>query len=277
MRYTQPQTGPLRIAPRWARRQIAAAVPRASGVIATDGGFYIPSGANLQTAVGPRGVAVTSSGVSYAAVRLSGNTLNTVWDAPSYGVTAFALIRRFGNNLNGNAPIFGNISPTIAPYSAYSFIDLNGAGDLAVDCSAGGTYRHLDCGANSLTGAVQFVALIYDGATFTAWIDGVQRASMSASGSITYTNSSDRGTAIGNFYNYTASARSFNGEIYLCGVSPYALSSAEIIDLSRNPWQLFQTRSHIFKGSAAALYPTLANLRFQPATSTGGTVAVDLS
>lgn len=45
-----------------------------------------------------------------------------------------------------------------------------------------------------------------------------------------------------------------------------------------NPWQLFAASRRIFKSSAAAaLYPTLANLRFAPATSTGGTIAVDLS
>lgn len=73
------------------------------------------------------------------------------------------------------------------------------------------------------------------------------------------------------------SGRIYSG--YMLGLSLYSrrLIADEQMALYRNPWQLFADDLLPLPLTAAALYPTLSNIRFAPATPTGGTFAVDLS
>ncbi len=64
---------------------------------------------------------------------------------------------------------------------------------------------------------------------------------------------------------------------YAAWGSNRGFSPSEAQLLIANPWQLFEDEQTYLPFGTAALYPTLSNMRFNPATSSGGYFAVDLS
>ena len=95
---------------------------------------------------------------------------------------------------------------------------------------------------------------VYDGVNVSLYKNGKLVGSTAATGSLTYVNAADRGPVLGNYYNYTGTARSFVGDIYVASLWKRALSDAEIKSLSDNPWQIFAPiRTPIFVGVSAAV------------------------
>jgi hypothetical protein len=68
----------------------------------------------------------------------------------------------------------------------------------------------------------------------------------------------------------------FNGMIYLVALFNKALDPIAAGDLMQDIWDLYAPEM-IFVPAGGSLYPTLSNIRFNPATSTGGYFAVDMS
>lgn len=199
------------------------------------------------------------------------NQTTTAFEKPSSEITILAFVERFGNNANGNAPIFGNQSPTTSPYTAWALYDKSGTGNLIFEIATGGSIRYLDT-IQPITSSPVVLAGTYNGATQTAYIGGnVVGTPASVTGSISYPNSADRGPAIGNFWNYTVQGRSFNGAVYLTCVWNRALSATEIKSLSDNPWQLFQ-------GTNRAIWvPVTGGAASPDGTATGSLAALTLT
>ena len=168
------------------------------------------------------------------------NQTTTAFEKPSSEITVLAFIERFGNNASGNAFIFGNTTTSASPYVAWALYDHAGAGVLSFEISTSGATRTLDTGTSMPTVPTVLVGT-YNGATQTAYMGGkVVGTPVSVTGSITYPSAADRGPAIGNFWEFTALNRSFNGAVYLAALWDRALSDAEIKSISDNPWQLFR-------------------------------------
>lgn len=228
-----------------ASKMSACAVPT-NGVVLAFGRKYVEkfgtqTGSGIKIKVGALGYGVDGSAVTTDVIRLhtTASATNTAWEEPVQAATFLAFCVRFGNNKNGNAPIFGNQSAVHAPYSPWAIVDRGGTGGFGVECSAGGTVRTLDIAAGLSNNTPMVLVGRYDGAKLESFRDGVKSSGSTAcSGSLVYPTS-QRGPAIGNFYDYTVSGRSFNGQTYLVAVWPIALSDVEIKNLSGNPWQLF--------------------------------------
>lgn len=201
-----------------------------------------PSGTNINLSAGLSGIGAGSVSANTNAYRLHAvtNQTDTAWESIQSAGTWFALVVRYGNT-SGNAPIFANCSPNTVPYTAWGITDGSGVGNFVVECSAGNAYRSLSISSALTNNKPLFLVGRYNGSTLEAWINGVkQSGSTACSGTITYPiDSVTRGPAIGNFYNYTSSNRAFIGRIFVAGISPTALSDAEIKSLSSNPWQIF--------------------------------------
>lgn len=185
------------------------------------------------------GLGVDGSTATTTSLRLEAvaNTTTSAWAMPVTTATWFAWVVRYGNEV-GNAPIFGNTTATASPYSVYSIVDGGGTGTTRLECSAGGSYRSLDMSTMS-NGKPYFIVGRYNGSKLEGFINGAKSgSSTTCSGNLTYPAVSDRGAAVGNFWNYLGANRSFNGAVALVGLSPYALTDAEIIRLSANPAQV---------------------------------------
>lgn len=247
----------------------AVAVPTGGGMTSLSARKYVderadPSGTGIGTGPGPLGLGVgiaPGGSLTTDALRLSatGNRTDTAWEEPSSAVTWMAVCVRWGNNANGNAFIFGNFTASVSPGTAWAVNDSTGGGNLQFEITTGGTAKT----ATQTGGLTNNTPLVligrYDGANLTGWKNGVQVASTAATGTIGYASHSTRGPAVGNLYNFTASARSFNGRVFLVAVWPVALSDDEIRQLSGNPWQLLED-DFVFPyaagGGAAALSAT---------------------
>lgn len=68
--------------------------------------------------------------------------------------------------------------------------------------------------------------------------------------------------------------RSYNFSLFYSTANQF--SASVNASLSANPWQLFEDEL-LYIPTSSALYPTLSNIRFNPATSSGGYFAVALS
>ena len=212
--------------------------------------FATYGGPLVKNTIGPNGIGIDGSAKTSQSVRLNsvGRTtngaLNNIWDAPTSAATWIVLCERFGNNPNGNSPIFGNASAEYSPYTAWSIQDSGGSGGFQVECSAGGSYRSLTAGTIP-NGVPIVLAGRYDGTKLEAFTNGVKYPSSTAcTGSLVYPGgvSCLGGPAVGNFFNYATNGRSFNGRIYLALLSSFALTDTEIERISKNPWQIFQPR-----------------------------------
>ena len=126
------------------------------------------------------------------------------------------------------------------PYHAYGIFDGSGTGNFTVACSAGGVYSDLTVTSALTNNTPLFLVGRYNGSALESFINGVKQAGSTAcSGVLTYPNVATAGPSLGNYYNFAAGTRSFNGLIFLAGVSDVALSDLEIQQLSKNPWQIF--------------------------------------
>lgn len=251
---TQPQSG-LTLAPYWAARGVTCAVPHGGVLVTTRNQVALPSATGIAVRGGIRGRCVSDMGTRTTAYfpLTATETTTTVWDAPTTQITVFAYILRRGNNANGNAIIFGNLSASNSPYSMYALIDGSGTGTLSFECDPGGVYASCSSASGFTTGAPQIVCGVYDGASLYLYSNGVQVASQAATGNLSaFNGAGTRGTAVGNYYNYTTNARSFNGDIYMAGISPVAFSPREVKALSDNPWGLFQRNARMIDFTVAA-------------------------
>jgi hypothetical protein len=249
--YNQPQGA---VAIDWsnplAQTSCAVALPTAGGVVQfsnvrTVDALGTPSGAGIGSYSGQIGLGVGDRGTRTTnTMRLHsvGNATTTAWEQPTAQATWMLHCIRYGNNANGNAPIFGNTSATQSPFSAWLILDGSGTGNFVLECSAGGSTRTLNFGGGSLPNNQPLVLVgRYNGAALEGFRNGQKLAGSTAcTGNITYPNSSDRGPFIGNFYNFTVNARSFNGQAFLAALWPVALSDEEIANLSANPYQIFK-------------------------------------
>jgi hypothetical protein len=195
----------------------------------------------VKVAPGLGGMGVDGSAITTQAHRLHSvaNATDTAWEEPLTAATWFAVAARRGNNPNGNAPLLLNGSPTVSPYSSYGIIDGYGTGTLRIQCAVGGAFFEININSiqnNHLT----VIVGRYTGSRLEGFYNGIKHATyQSCSGNLSYVNDASRGPSVGNFYDYTTTARSFNGQVYLVGVAPVALSNEEIAALSANPWQIF--------------------------------------
>lgn len=197
---------------------IAGFVSSASGAQILAAGaaepYAEPTGPNLLFRAGPGGIGAGTAGSVTDTLRLHSvaNQTDTVWEQPKAQVSVALFLRRNGNT-GGNSPMFGNLDPNTSPYTAWGLIDGSGTGALRFECSAGGAYRSVAGG--TLTNNEDYVIVAtYDGSTARLYLRGVEVATGSFSGNITYPNQVTRGPAAGNFFNYTGAGRAFNGLIY---------------------------------------------------------------
>lgn len=224
----------------------AVSIPVGGQVVTlTQGGlserFATKSGPAAITQGSVQALSVAYSSITTDSWRLieTANRLDTVFERPSSAVTAVAFVMRRGNNPNGTAPIFQRGSAVTSPYAAYSIMDYSGTGTLRGLVATGGT-------SYSATGSIIpnmrpiVLSTRYDGSKVEIFMGGVLDGSRSCSGTLSYPNASDSGVAIGNYYSYSATARSFNGDVYLTAVWDRALSDAEIKSISNDPFQLLQ-------------------------------------
>ena len=251
----------------------AAAIPRPGGAIClSDRAFVEPfaklSAATLNVIRDANGYAVdgTTSTTASCPLHSVGHTISgafaNAWDKPSKQVTFAAICLRRGTNSNGTSEVFTNGSANAEPYTAYG-ISLTTTNEIRLECSAGGTYRSLIIGTLA-AGALSVIVGRYNGARLEGFLNGVKNASSTAcTGDLIYPGmvESPGGPAIGNFYQYTASARSFAGSVYLVAVWDSALSDAEISELSANPWQLFSRRDRytVFGSASTGLTSVYAD------------------
>jgi hypothetical protein len=236
-----------------AKTSCAIALPTAGGVVQFSNLRQVdklgtPSGAGIRSYPGQLGLGIGDGGTRTTdTMRLHSvaNATTTAWEQPTAQATWMVYCIRYGDNANGNAPIFGNNSASQSPYSAWTTYDHSGTGAYAVECNTGGTLQTLNFGGGSLPNNQPLVLVgRYNGAVLEGFRNGQNLAgSTTCTGNITYPNAADRGPHIGNFYNYTGSARSFNGQVFLAALWPVALSDAEIANLSENPWQIFKPKS----------------------------------
>lgn len=256
-----------------AARFSAISVPLAGGLsrnFARPGGkpvetYGVSTGTSIKVTAGLGGMGMDGTAITTQSHRLHSvaNATTTAWEEPLTAATWFAVLVRRGNNANGNAPIFANGAPSTAPYNAYAILDSFGGGTANVECSAGNASRSATAGVMSNNKLTVIVGR-YTGYTLAGFLNGVKYASeTSCAGNLVYANATNRGPSVGSYYDYTDTARSFNGQIYLVGVAPVALSDAEIRDLSANPWQLLAAPDDIIwldaGGGATSVYSDLVD------------------
>ena len=224
----------------------AVSIPVGGQVVTlTQGGlsdrFATKSGPAAITQGSMQALSVAYSSITTDSWRLieTANRLDTVFERPSSAVTAVAFVMRRGNNPNGTAPIFLRGSAVTSPYAAYSILDYSGTGTLRGTVAIGGT-------SYSATGSIIpnmrpiVLSTRYDGSKVEIFMGGVLNGSLNCSGTLSYPNASDSGVAIGNYYSYSATARSFNGDVYLTAVWDRALSDTELRSISENPYQILR-------------------------------------
>lgn len=242
-RASQPQTiSQINSANALSRGLVAAAIPSTGQILGVGlhDKYGKPSGTSIKILSGLGGLGVDGRTSSTDAYRLNAaaNQTNTVWERPVVAGSWAVVCVRYGNQANGNAPVFGNQSTATAPYSAWAIVDRNGTDQVSVECSAGGTVRVLDTSAAFGNNKITVIVGTYDGANLRCYKNGTLIGTLACTGNLTYPNNSDRGPAIGNFYNYTASARSFNGAVYLASLWERALTPTEVFAFASNPWQI---------------------------------------
>ena len=224
----------------------AVSIPVGGQVVTlTQGGlselFATKSGPAAITRGSMQALSVAYSSITTDSWRLieTANRLDTVFERPSSAVTAVAFVMRRGNNPNGTAPIFQRGSAVSAPYAAYGIVDHLGTGTLRGLVAVGGTSYIAE---GPIIPNMQPIVLStrYDGSKVEIFMGGVLKGSHNCSGTLSYPNASDSGVAIGNYYSYSATARSFNGDVYLTAVWDRALSDTELRSISENPYQILR-------------------------------------
>lgn len=217
----------------------------------------VPSGTGVTVVPGPGGIGARAGSGSndYVPLNPAANQFGKVWDKPSAQVSVVVLVRRLGNAA-GNAPIFGWVSPSSPPYSAWGIADGGGLGTLRFDCAPGSSYTGLDVGVIPNDKDVVLIGT-FDGATLRSYIEGIQTASTTAaSGALGYpADVNFGGPTVSNFYGSYPNGRSFNGIVYGGALLTRALTAGEIARYSTPTgfWQLFAPLPRrFFVGSIAS-------------------------
>jgi hypothetical protein len=262
-RTRQPQGVP-RFAGPIGSKFCAGFVAGGSGVITTLNQSLAPVGTgSMQLAGTPQGLAVKSTAQDnrYQPLWPSSNATATPWERPTTAITAVVFCRRTGTQF-GEMPIFGNVSPTTAPYYSWQFAN-SGTGtnvSFGVAANTGNQWAIATAGLGDTLPHV-FVGVWTVGGYCQIFKDGVfvNAASVAESNPISYPNGADRGPAVGNWWGYTGN-RSFIGEVYGGAIAPVALSATEIAEISRTPqafWSLFApSRRVVVFGAGAGGEPT---------------------
>lgn len=173
---------------------------------------------------------------------------------PSGSFTVLALVERYGNAL-GNAPIFGNLAPSHPPYYTWGIADDGGIGTISLSYNSAGVLYTVTGGSIGVGRYLIIAKRDVIAGNHAIWINGERRVSAAGGvGAISYfVTSGFRGVALGNFYNFLGDKRSFNGAVPLAWLWSRALSDQEIVEVSRNPWQLFApVRRPLFFGTSAS-------------------------
>jgi len=198
------------------------------------GEAFTANGSDMSGVIGPGGEATAPTVQTTDAYQLGPADTEDRWRRPASAVTCLVVLRRTGAAV-GNAPIFSNASPNVAPYTAWGFDDSGGAGTLRFSASPGGAFKAVSS-SSGLTGNLEVVIGTYDGANIRLYSDGVELASTAATGDLGYPNTG--APAIGNSFSYLGSNRSFNGEIYACALWDIGLNAAEVSAITSDPYQM---------------------------------------
>lgn len=231
-------------------------LPGAPRIIARDSAepFAAATGTGVQLIMGTQGMGVGSASASTDSWRLhsAANQTNTVWERPSGAVSVMVAFTRRGN-ASGTSPLFGNTSPSISPFAAWGLFDASGTGTLRFECSAGGTNRSITASSGITNHRLTVGIGTYDGTTVRLYQDGVEVASLAASGALVYPNDSvARGPALANFWLYTGQNRSFVGEIYVGALWDVGLTAAEVADYTASAGRVYEPRSILVPVAAGA-------------------------
>ncbi len=248
---------------------IAAAYP-VGGKLALVGApepYAIESGSGLDIGLTRDGMGAGSTTQHSSTYRLHPvpDRTDTVWERPKSQVSALVYFMRAGPAA-GNAPLFGNMAASVAPYIAYGFYEYEGGGRIAIAGAVGGTYLQLTTGSAVANDVPHVAILTYDGAVFRGWVDGVQIGDWTATGDVTYPTS--RGPTLGNYYDYPGN-RSFQGRIMLAAVHDRAWTQGQVEALSRNPRLVFAPTRRVVHFVAAGGAAALAGAGTAGATGTG--------
>lgn len=203
-----------------------------------------------------RGFASQGNSTNVFRLHSIGNQTNTVWERPSTQLTAFVYLMKYGD-AGGNSPLFGNVSANTSPFSAYNILHNQSVGNLAIELATSGSGYQFAAGASIPVNTPMTAALVYNGANGILYQNGIQTATVVGSGTIQYPNAADRGPAIGNFWDFAGSTRSFNGEIYCVALWDTALTQNEITKLHTDPWgSLLESKNaYVPYGDAGILIP----------------------
>ena len=244
--------------------------------------FAYKAGTIMSATPGPLGLGVgsdTNSGGngSYRLNALANQT-DTAWESPRTAGTWFACVIRTGSGANNNAQIIGNQTLDTSPGPGWGIYDYGTtAHALKIACATNGVAFEIISAANTIPlGVPALLVGRYDGSKLAGFVNGVKVTEGNLTGTITYTNSATRGPAIGDFYNFGGNL-SFQGKNYLSGVSPLALTDAEIKSLFDNQWQIFQAPARKLWISGASGIPTLSSPGMINLTQTTGTPQVTLT
>ena len=246
-----------------------AYVATPSGIWTTENKVFQPTGPGVGIRIGTGGYAAKGLIANADSFQLTAaNTTNTVWDSPSSQVTVMAVIKRTGTNGTSNLPIFANNSPNTYPYTPWGLTEKSGSGQMLFGIGTGsgtGTIVEiLEPSAGMTDGLTHVYIGTYDGATMRLYRDGVQVVTGTTSGALYYFNAADRGTSIGNYFNF-AGTRTFFGEVYTGGLWGRALSVDEVKSLSANPYQIFQAPQRpliVAAGANTAINPAAGSVAF---------------
>ena len=271
MRYTQPQGGPLRLDP---------ANPLSIGLFASIEGTQNPWDAVAQTqwttgstappnAVTSRGVARNTTGGLYDLRRRVDGPLSTLlpWTFAttlcSTANVSLSHVFGFGIQYNGatidiGATFYGQYRALLNYSNNYYFWGSSADWNTGI--------------AWDTDGLIHTVMFVSDGASLYFYRDGVRRATTTLPSGLV-TTVSGAYAVLGN--KHQSGANSPSASILSGRAWSRALSASDAKAYAGNEFQLFASPRRILK--ASALYPTLSNSRFNPATSSGGYPAIDLS
>lgn len=199
--------------------------------------YGVPTGTGVRIGAGQKGLCAGSASASSTnTFRLHSvaNLTNTVWESPTTAVSALVYLTRTGTS-SGQSPIFANADTGTSPAWGIS----QQTTTMRFDTQIGGVAKTSPTASINVGETAVFIG-VYDGVNVSLYKNGKLVGSTAATGSLTYVNAADRGPLLGNYYNYTGTARSFVGDIYVASLWKRALSASEIKSLSDNPWQIFQ-------------------------------------
>lgn len=238
MRYTQPQSGPRKLAPAF----IPYAVWNAGTPSFDVSGRPTNELVNRSVSTGGRCAAPSNSFGCVGWPSLPG---------PGQDFTFFAV---FDNS--GAVPDSSALAGTKAAYNvAYGFhLEFNSSQNALLIFGASGTWYTASIPGIGSPGKIHSVAVRFKGTTVTVAYNG----RLIGSGAITAAGAWTLPFALGNICDGAIASASLNTRIYAGGV---LLGDPDILSLSANPWQLFKSPQRIMSASAATSIPLAADAR----------------